>query len=57
MWKVVCLAVIAAGLLLAQIVKCAVDGQNCYFTGKTQVVSGVLMKEYRCPQGHLNWAR
>lgn len=55
--KFAVVALLGAGLLLAQMVKCAVDGQNCYFTGKTQIVSGVLMKEYKCPQGHINWAR
>ena len=37
--------------------KCPVDDRAGYFTGTTKVVSGVLMKEYKCPQGHSYWAR
>ena len=37
--------------------KCPVDDNSGYFTGTTRSVSGVLMKEYKCPQGHIYWVR
>lgn len=36
---------------------CPIDGSSMYFTGNTQVVDGVLLKEYRCPRGHISWGR
>lgn len=36
---------------------CVVDDLSMYFTGKTQVVSGTLLKEYRCARGHVAWGR
>ena len=57
--KSVIAALIGAGIILAQlnVVKCPVDGLMCVFTGKSESVSGVLMKQYRCPQGHISWSR
>jgi hypothetical protein len=36
---------------------CPVDGNSGIFTGSTQTVDGVLMKQYRCPRGHTWWSR
>lgn len=36
-------------------VKCPIDSFACYFTGKTQIVSGKLLLEHKCPQGHIVW--
>jgi len=36
---------------------CPVDGASVWFTGRTTVVSGVLMHEYQCPYGHTSWGR
>lgn len=32
---------------------CPIDGATLIFTGNTETISGVLMKEMRCPSGHL----
>ncbi len=37
--------------------KCVVDDLSMYFTGKTQIVSGTLLKEYKCARGHVAWGR
>ena len=34
---------------------CPIDGSGMYFTGKTKTVSGKLLYEYKCPQGHISW--
>jgi hypothetical protein len=41
----------------AYAMNCPVDRSSMYFTGNVQIMSGVLMKEYRCPQGHTAWSR
>ena len=32
--------------------KCPRDGMSMYFTGRTQIEWGKLLKVYRCPSGH-----
>lgn len=46
-----------AGVLGAFQVQCPVDGFGAYFTGRTRVdpVTGKLLQEYKCPNGHLFW--
>ena len=53
--KTLIAAVFAFGLMFAA--TCPVDDKAGYFTGNTKVVSGVLMKEYKCPMGHSYWSR
>ena len=53
--KTLIAAVFALGLMFAA--TCPVDDKAGYFTGNTKVVSGVLMKEYKCPMGHVYWSR
>jgi hypothetical protein len=36
---------------------CPIDDYEMYFTGKTKVVQGTLLGEYKCPQGHKTWAK
>ena len=35
--------------------KCPICGMNMYFTGNTKVEFGKLLKEYKCPVGHIYW--
>ena len=39
--------------LASAFVKCPIDDSGAYFTGRTETISGHLMYEYKCPQGHL----
>jgi hypothetical protein len=34
---------------------CQYDGSSMYFTGKTKTEWGKLLKEYKCPTGHIVW--
>jgi hypothetical protein len=51
------LALVTAVLAANVDVKCPVDDMDSYFTGRTWVVSGRLMYQYRCPQQHEFWVR
>lgn len=48
---------LAAFAVLMFDTKCPVENNSGYFTGATKSVSGVLMKEYKCPAGHTWWTR
>jgi uncharacterized ferredoxin-like protein len=53
--------VAAAGIFLSSAAftarNCPIDNLTMYFTGNTQITSGVLLKEYRCARGHTAWGR
>jgi len=49
------LASVAVATLVPMSGPCPIDGGSTYFTGQTKVVSGKLLYQYRCPQGHINW--
>ena len=55
-----CLILLIAFTTTVQGVSCPIHGNSgAYFTGRTQTVDGVLMYEYKCPQGggHTFWLR
>ena len=51
------LTLLIAFTTTVQAVSCPVDGSSSYFTGQTQTIDGVLFHQYKCPQGHVFWAR
>lgn len=51
-----CLASVLWSVSLRQ-VKCPIDDMMAYFTGKSETVSGHLMYQYKCAQGHIFWVR
>jgi len=62
--KSIALVSILAGLVLASVAvatlepmsgACPIDGGGMYFTGQTKTVSGKLLYQYKCPQGHTTW--
>ncbi len=47
------LAFVAASLF--QAATCPIDGNYAYFTGRTSIQSGKMLKEFQCSQGHTFW--
>jgi hypothetical protein len=35
--------------------ECPIDGNTMMWTGKTRFEYGKMLKEYRCPAGHVSW--
>lgn len=48
-------AIAVTSLALAADVKCALDNNSMYFTGKTKTEMGKLLQEHKCPLGHVVW--
>lgn len=34
---------------------CPIDGSSMMWTGRTEVEMGKMLKEYKCPMGHVSW--
>jgi len=43
------------GAAIAQSIQCPIDKGNMVFTGNTKIEMGKMLKEYRCPSGHVTW--
>ena len=48
-------ALLFVAVAVAADVTCPIDDFAMYFTGKTKVVSGKMLLQYRCPSGHITW--
>jgi hypothetical protein len=40
---------------IAPLVKCPVDGLIMGWTGMSRAESGKILREHKCPNGHVSW--